>query len=103
MIGRLLSAILTFAVMAGAVLLAIGNPSMVAVSIWPFAEPFSLPLWLLVVVCFGSGLILGGVAMLWPLAQLRMTIRGLRKSLNKLEKEKLDNAEDKPALPHKSN
>ena len=107
LIGRILSAILTLAVMAGAVLLALGNPERVDVSIWPFAAPFGLPVWLLMVTCFGAGLVIGGLAMWWPLARLRLTARGLRKSLDKavqdkLTKEKLEKSDDKPALPPSS-
>lgn len=88
LMGRIVSAGFTLAVLILAVVLAVSNNDSVAVSIWPFALPFELPLWLLVVGCFGSGLVLGGLAMLLPVARQQIAIIRLKKAIqNKKNRE----------------
>lgn len=99
-LGRFISAGFSIIVIGIAVALAISNPDLVSIRLWPFSSMLNLPIWLLVVICFGAGLILGGLAMLVPLTRSKMTERRLKKSIAKLEQEK---PQDSPKDDAKNN
>ena len=89
-IAKLISACFTLALLIFAALLVIGNPQMISVSIWPFSFSFALPIWLLAMLCFGAGLMIGGVVMLVPIARHQLRIRKLKKENLKLKQDNLN-------------
>jgi uncharacterized membrane protein YciS (DUF1049 family) len=101
LIGRLIHIGFTLTVIIFAVVLALSNAELVAINIWPFVLPFNIPIWLLAVACFGTGLVAGGLAMLMPIARDQITIIKLKKSIQTLEKEKSTLTKNDTTLPDK--
>jgi len=89
-LGRLVSGIITLSLMGLAVSLAVSNPQDVQLHLWPLSSMLIIPAWLVVIISFGGGLILGALVMLVPLFGSRMQQRRLNKSIKTLEKQKTE-------------
>ncbi len=106
LIGRLLGGAITLVFIALSATLALNNPDVVTLSLWPWSTSIAVPIWLVVVCAFGVGLVLGGLAMLPSLMRQRLAMRKLTKALAKKEKATLTQANvtkanNEPALPAK--
>ena len=94
LVGRLLVAAVTAILLALAVDISVGNTGFVALDIWILDATVELPVWLLVLGCFVSGVVLGAVAMLVPLARSAWQKRQLRSRIGKLEKDAAETGAD---------
>ncbi len=106
LIGRILGTGITLLFIAISASLALNNAELVSVSFWPWNSLVEIPLWLVISIAFGAGLLLGGLAMMPSLMRQRLTIRALTKSLAKKDKANLihannASANEKKALPPK--
>lgn len=100
LVGRLLALAATIILLAIAVDLAASNTGQVTVNLWTLNAQIELPLWLLILACFVSGLVLGGVAMLPPLVRAAWQKRALQTRIRKLEASAAPEAGDgTPKLP----
>ena len=101
LIGRLLGAGITLLFIAASATLALNNPGMVSVSLWPWDISVAIPLWLVIVITFGAGVLIGGIAMTPSLMRQRLVMRALKKEMSKKEKTNLSESNEKPSLPAK--
>lgn len=104
LIGRFLGIAVTLMMIAISALLALNNPEHVTLSLWPIETNLSLPLWLVIALSFGSGLLIGATAMLPSYLKTRFALRQKGKSLDKITKDTItktisDSANQKEALP----
>lgn len=88
--GRLIGAVLTVCIIAVSALLALNNPDAVAVSLWPLDISLSMPLWLVIALAFGAGLLIGAAVMIPSYLKTRLALRQKGKSLDKITKESAD-------------
>jgi len=88
--GRLISGLITLGLMGLAVSLAVSNPQDVDLHLWPLQSVLIMPAWLVIIISFGGGLILGALVMLVPLFGSRMQQRRLNKSIKTLEKQRTE-------------
>ena len=86
LMGRLIAMAVAIVLMAAAIALATGNPGLVAIRLWPLEKALQLPVWLLILGSFATGLILGGLAMLAPLWRSGWRNRQLKGTIRKMEK-----------------
>ena len=78
LMGRLIAMAVAIVLMAAAIALATGNPGL--------ETALQLPVWLLILGSFATGLILGGLAMLAPLWRSGWRNRQLKGTIRKMEK-----------------
>lgn len=90
--------------LAGAVLsalLAVNNTDSVTLSLWPLDMAFLLPLWLVIAVAFGVGLLIGAATMLPLYFKTRFALRQKTKSLEKMAQTDANDQKNAAKMPQK--
>ena len=79
--------ILTLPLIAVAVIFAIANRELITLDLWPFELSPRLPLFVILLVCVGFGLAVGGLASWLSAAPARRRARQARRRVAELERE----------------
>ncbi len=79
--------ILTLPLIAVAVIFAIANRELTTLDLWPFELSPQLPLFVILLVCVGFGLAVGGLATWLSAAPARQRARQTRRRVAELERE----------------
>ncbi len=85
--------ILTLPLIAVAVIFAIANRELTTLDLWPFELSPQLPLFVILLVCVGFGLAVGGLATWLSAAPARRRARQTRRRAAELEREQMQAAE----------
>lgn len=96
---RTLKLWLAFAVTALLVLFAIVNREFIDISLFPLPYELTLPKFLLAILCFGAGLLVGGILMSAKVSRAKSTCRKEQKRSAALENEVKSLHSEQHALP----
>ena len=101
-LGRLLWIIISVLMTGLAISFTVSNDSVIALSLWPFSQTLTIPVWLSVIAAFVVGGSLGG-ALLWgQVLAIRAKLWRSRSQTRKLQAQLAQQAEsaEEHSLPH---
>lgn len=90
--------LITLVALIAGILLAASNTHQVPLMLWPFSGGLGIPLWIVILGGFSSGLIIGSATMAVSLMQRNFTISRLNKKIKTL-KENQNQQEAPPERP----